>query len=74
MFEGVDQSAWIWINGHYVGARDIGAAGWNQPFEVDVGDHLRWGEENVLSVRVSKPTGAHGGIWKPVYLDPLKRS
>lgn len=73
VFEGVDQSAWVWVNGQYVGAHDIGPVGWDKSFAADVGDILEWGKVNQISVRVLKPAGGHAGIWKPVYLELLKR-
>ncbi len=73
VFEGVDESAWIWINGEYAGSHDLGPEGHNQPFAVDGSDRLRWGAENLFVVRVSKPAGTHAGIWKPVYLEILKK-
>ncbi len=72
VFEGVDESAWVWVNGQYVGDHDIGMAGWDQTFRVDVTDALKWGQENQITVRVLDRAMA-GGIWKPVYLEVLKR-
>lgn len=69
-FEGVDESAWVWVNGTYVGGQDIGPGGWNRPFRVDCTQELRWGGENVIAVRVMNTTGG-GGIWRPVVLDVL---
>ncbi len=73
VFEGVDESAWVWVNGEYGGSHDIGSAGYGQSFAVNVGEWLKWGAHNQLVVRVSKPAGKHGGIWKPVYLQVLKK-
>lgn len=72
VFEGVDESAWVWINGEYVGEHDIGSEGWNQKFSMGVTEFLKWGEENLLTVRVLDRKLA-GGIWKPVYLEVLRR-
>ena len=69
-FEGVDESAWVWVNGVYVGGQDIGAGGWNVPFRVDVTDQVRWGETNQITVRAMN-TAAAGGIWRPVRLEAL---
>jgi hypothetical protein len=66
-FEGVDECAWIWVNGQYVGKHDIGPAGWDKPFQVDVGDALRWGEDNQITVKAMNTTAA-GGIWMPITL------
>ena len=70
LFEGVDECAWVWVNGTYVGGQDIGPSGWNRPFRVDVTGELRWGEVNQITVRAMNTTGA-GGIWKPVTLEAL---
>jgi glycosyl hydrolase family 2/HEAT repeat protein len=64
-FGAVDESAWVWINGVYVGQHDVGPHGWNKPFKLDVTDMLKWGKENQITVRVLN-VGAAGGIWKPV--------
>lgn len=72
IFEGVDESAWVWVNGIYVGQHDLGADGWNKRFAMDVSDELKWGGENQITVRVLDRKMA-GGIWKPVYLEVLKQ-
>lgn len=71
VFGAVDESAWIWLNGEYVGQHDIGTVGWDKTFAVDVTKQIRWGGENVLAVRV-EDTAQAGGIWKPVGIDVLK--
>ncbi len=70
-FGAVDESAWVWLNGIYVGQHDIGPNGWNRPFALDVTREIRWNAENLLVVRVEDTTAA-GGIWKPVAVDVLK--
>ena len=70
LFEGVDESAWVWVNGVFVGGQDIGPGGWNRPFRVDVTDQLRWGALNQITVRAMN-TGSAGGIWKPITLEAL---
>ncbi|MFP4248253.1 MAG: HEAT repeat domain-containing protein [Armatimonadota bacterium] len=70
LFEGVDESAWVWVNGEYVGGQDVGPGGWNRPFRVDVTDRLRWGDVNQITVRAMN-TAAAGGIWKPITLEAL---
>lgn len=72
VFDGVDESAWVWINGQYVGQHDIGLDGWDKRFAMDVSDYLKWGVENQITVRVLNRKFA-GGIWKPVYLEVLKK-
>ena len=70
-FTGVDESAWVWLNGVYIGCRDKGPSAWNQPFQLDVTQEIKWGQENVMAVRVIN-TGDEGGIYNPVFLDILK--
>jgi len=70
-FEAIDESAWVWINGEYVGQHDIGPAGWTVPFNLDVTPFVKWGQENQITVRVLN-TASGGGIWKPVALEVLK--
>ena len=70
-FEAVDESAWVWLNGKYVGQHDIGPAGWNRPFDLDITQEVNWNGENQLSVRV-EDTMAAGGIWKEVIINIVK--
>jgi len=70
-FGAVDECAWVWINGQYVGQHDLGPEGWDRPFTLDVTSALRWGQRNQITVRVYDSTQA-GGIWKPVQLEVLK--
>ena len=70
-FTAVDESAWVWLNGVYLGSHDIGPGGWNTPFALDCRKEIRWGEENILVVRVLD-TAVDGGIFKPVHVEILK--
>ncbi len=70
-FNAVDESAWVWMNGVYLGCHDIGAAGWDTPFALDCRKEVRWGAENTLVVRVLD-TAMDGGIFKPVFIEILK--
>ncbi len=70
-FSAVDESAWVWLNGIYLGCHDIGPGGWNTPFALDCRKEIRWGEENIMVVRVLD-TAADGGIFKPVHVEILK--
>ncbi|MBQ7206237.1 MAG: beta galactosidase jelly roll domain-containing protein [Lentisphaeria bacterium] len=70
-FTGVEEAAWVWLNGVYIGCRDKGPSAWNQPFQLDVTGEIKWGQENVMAVRVIN-TGDEGGIYNPVFLDILK--
>ena len=71
LFEGVDECAWVWLNGVYIGDHDLGLDGWNLPFSLDVTKLLKWGDDNQLTVRVHDSTMA-GGIWKPITLEILE--
>ena len=70
-FGGVDEEAWVWLNGTFVGQHAVGVSGWDKPFQLDVTDEVRWGEHNLLVVRVFDARMA-GGIWKPIKLDILR--
>lgn len=70
-FGGVDESAWVWLNGIYIGQHNLGAAGWDKPFALDVSEEIRWDDDNVLAVRVlDREYG--GGIWKKISVQILK--
>lgn len=70
-FGGVDESAWVWLNGVYVGQHDVGPSGWNQPFRLDITGEVKWGQPNQLTVRAMNTAHA-GGIWKPVTVEVLQ--
>ena len=70
-FGGVDEIAWLWINGEFVGQHDLGTAGWDKPFALDVTRELKWGQRNQITVRVHDSAYA-GGIWKPVDIQVLQ--
>jgi len=70
-FKGVDESAWVWVNGVYVGEHDLGPTGWNLPFTLDVTEEVRWGEKNQITVRAMNTANA-GGIWLPVFVEVLR--
>ena len=70
-FKGVDESAWVWLNGKYVGDHDIGPNGWNQPFLLDITNEIKWGQKNLIAVRAMN-TAAAGGIWRPVQIEVLQ--
>ena len=70
-FGAVDEDAWVWLNGKYVGQRVKGEVAWNAPFRFDIGKEIAWGAENVLAVRVFDSRFG-GGIWKPVRIEVLK--
>lgn len=70
-FDAVDEEAWVWLNGKYVGQHAQGVSGWNRPFRFRVDDEIEWGGENQLTVRVNDSCNG-GGIWKGVRVEVLK--
>lgn len=70
-FGAVDEIAWVWVNGQYIGQHDLGTEGWNKTFALDVTKELKWGEKNQITVRVSDSAFA-GGIWKPITIQVLQ--
>ena len=70
-FDAVDEEAWVWLNGTYLGQHAEGTVGWDIPFRFGADAELKWGGENTLVVRVGDSTGA-GGIWKGVRVEALK--
>ena len=70
-FGAVDEIAWVWLNDKYVGQHDLGPNGWDIPFFLDITKEIKWGEENIMVVRVHDSAAA-GGIWKPIELHVLK--
>ena len=73
-FDGVDEEAWIYLNGALIGEHSCASTGkpaskiWNQPFEVKFpGELLKKDGKNVLAVRVYDSAGA-GGLYQPIHL------
>jgi len=69
-FDGVMNNAEVYLNGEKVGARPYGYMG----FEVDLTPHMKFGEENVVAVRVNpKNLSARwypgAGIYRNVWLE-----
>jgi hypothetical protein len=71
-FDGVQESAYIWVNGKYVGSYDKGALDWDQPFSVDITDEVKWSQKNTIAVRVISSARKASGILKPVRIEILK--
>ncbi|HJY81407.1 MAG TPA: glycoside hydrolase family 2 TIM barrel-domain containing protein [Candidatus Binatia bacterium] len=59
VFEGVDYTADVWLNGQYLGFHE----GYFQSFSFMVSEQLRFGEDNVLAVRVDSPYEEPGRTW-----------
>ena len=70
-FDGVDESAWVWVNGRYAGQHDIGPEGWDKPFGLDITKEVKWGAKNQITVRAMNTQFA-GGIWRPVRIEILQ--
>ena len=72
-FDGVDEQAWIYLNGKQVFEHTVNSTGlkierlWVTPFSLDVSKLLYYDRPNVLSVRVHNSVQM-GGIWRPVSL------
>ena len=72
-FDGVYQNSDVWINGHHLGHRPYGYI----PFVYELTDHLNFGGDNVVSVRVdnSKQTNCRwysgSGIYRHTWLHVL---
>ena len=74
LFGAVDEQAWVYLNGRLIGEHTVDSTGlsigeiWQQPFEIPVpAAAARFGEENVLAVRVHDSAYA-GGIYRRVRL------
>lgn len=66
VFEGVDESAWVWLNGEKIGSHSENRKeGWDKPFALDVTGRLKLDSENLLAIKVLNRENA-GGIWRPV--------
>ncbi|MCG9972544.1 beta-galactosidase GalB [Christiangramia crocea] len=68
-FDGVMNNSTVWINGHKVGGRPYGYIG----FEVDLTSHIKFGEENIIAVKVNPEDLAArwypgAGIYRNVWL------
>jgi hypothetical protein len=68
LFDAVDESAWLYVDGQLAAWHDENpAAVWDQPFALEVTGHLTGGQEHLLALRVHDTTRS-GGIWKPIHL------
>lgn len=71
VFGAVDEACTIWLNGKQILDRPYPYQGntmsWQEAFDVDITDYLRWGQSNSLVVKVTSTVG-QSGICKPVWL------
>ena len=72
IFGAVDEACIVWVNGKRVLERPYPYKGntdsWQEAFEVDISEVVRFDRPNVVAVRVEDNVGA-GGIWRRVWLD-----
>jgi beta-mannosidase len=59
VFEGVDYTGDVWLNGHYLGFHE----GYFQPFRFVVSEQLKYDADNVLVVKVNSPIEQPGKVW-----------
>ena len=64
-FGAADEAAYVYVNGVFAGAHDVGPGGWDQGFDINITDQIKAGEENLIAVLVID-TMREGGLWKPV--------
>ncbi|MBI2300059.1 MAG: discoidin domain-containing protein [Armatimonadetes bacterium] len=73
-FDGVNNGAEVWVNGHRAGYHESGMTAW----ELDISGDLQPGKRNLLALRVCKTTPSHdldtgdywflGGIYRDTWL------
>jgi len=80
LFEGVDEQAWVYLNGKLIGEHSVKSEGvgigilWNEPFIIHAkAEFIKPGAKNILMVKTHASKGAHG-IWKPVKIRPVDAS
>lgn len=69
-FDGIRESAWVWLNGVYLGQHDYGTGG-TVSLRLDATKEALWGAENVLAIRVDGKKNT-GGIIGPVRYEIMK--
>ena len=57
-FGGVDKDAYVYVNGHWIGEHHV----WNQPFILDISDHVVRDGENTVALYVYDGMGM-GGVY-----------
>ncbi|MFA9480071.1 sugar-binding domain-containing protein [Phycisphaerales bacterium AB-hyl4] len=72
-FDGVEENAWVWIDGHYVGQHNLGPVGWNVPFQFDVTRLITPGQSHQITIRVMNQRSV-GGVWDSVRLQTYRQS
>ncbi|WP_373540662.1 glycoside hydrolase family 2 protein [Chamaesiphon sp.] len=59
VFDGVDYTGDVWLNGHYLGFHE----GYFQPFRFVVSEQLKYETENILVVKVNSPVEEPEKVW-----------
>jgi beta-mannosidase len=59
VFDGVDYTGDVWLNGHYLGFHE----GYFQPFRFVVSEQLNYGSDNILAVKVNSPIEEPEKVW-----------
>lgn len=74
LFSGIDEQAWVYVNGTLVREHTVAAEGlpidvlYDRTFTAEVPPAaIRYGQPNTLTVRVHSSVG-QGGIWRPVFV------
>lgn len=73
-FGGVYMNATVWVNGHQLGTHPYGYT----PFSFDITDYVKYGEENVIAVKVDHKTPSSrwysgSGIYRSVNLTVMDK-
>jgi hypothetical protein len=72
-FLGVNEQAWVYVNGEFAFERTYASTGKSvgdlptTPFSADIKKYLKQGRKNTIAVRVTHASGL-GGIWLPAML------
>ena len=67
LFAGVDESAWVYLNGKFCGERLFkDRDDWKKPFEIRIDPAIDWSKKYQSLIVKVKDIGGQGGIWRPV--------
>ena len=69
LFAGVDESAWVYLNGKFCGERLYkDADDWKRAFEIRIDQNIDWSKKTQSVIVKVRDVGGQGGIWRPVVL------
>ena len=69
LFAGVDESAWIYLNGKLCGERLYkDEDDWKRSFEIRIDQNIDWSRKTQDLIVKVRDIGGQGGIWRPVVL------